>query len=111
MGSSVTANVETVGDQDWFAMGLIAGRTYRIAATGAFQTSGQLTLGYGKLYGIYDAAGAAVSGPVDMEREMQWEFRPANSGEYFVSMGGEDLWILAGNQDDYHSNLSPTPRY
>ena len=65
VGSSVEAEIEAVGDRDWFAMHLVADRTYRIQVTGAFETWGQLTLGYGKIYGIYDIAGKMVSGPVD----------------------------------------------
>ena len=113
-GSSVNGSIEAVGDQDWFAMDLTAGSAYRIAITGAFQSSGEFTLGYGKLYGIYDAGGNAVSGHVDEEGAMTWEFRPDGSGKYFVSIGGNDLWILGDNQqdyDNYHANLSSTYRY
>ena len=112
VGSWVRSEIETVGDQDWFAVDLTANRTYRFSASGAFQTSGQFTLEQGKIYGIYDAHGNAVSDPVDMPRQMRWEFLPRTSGKYFISMGGNDLWILGSNQqeyDDYHSD--PNARY
>ena len=92
VGSFVQAEIETVGDQDWFAVDLTANQTYTLAVSSDFQTSGQRKLVHGKIYGIYDVDGNVVSDPVDQQREMRWEFRPSASGKYFISIGGDDLW-------------------
>ena len=81
VGSSVQAEIETVGDQ-----------SYLFAVTSDFETSDQRQLAHGKIYGIYDDDGNAVSDPVDQQWEMRWEFRPSNSGKYFVSIGGDELF-------------------
>ena len=52
-GVALRAEIETVGDRDWFAMDLEADRSYTITAMDIQQSSG--TLAHGELYGIYDA--------------------------------------------------------
>ena len=92
VGSSVQAEIETVGDQDWFAVDLTANRSYLFAVTSDLETSDQRRLMRGEIYGIYDDDGNAVSDPVDEQRAKRWEFRPSNSGKYFVSIGGDELF-------------------
>ena len=114
VGSPVEGEIETIGDQDWFAVDLTANQSYRLNVTGAFQMSGQLTLGYGKIYGIYDDEGNAISDPVDRTRDANWIFRPSASGKYFVSIGAADLWNLGSNQqeyDNYNSSLGASSLY
>ncbi len=113
VGASIQAEIETVGDQDWFALELTAGHDYRIAITGAFQASSEFTMGYGKIHGIYGADGSPAEGHVADGSEMSWDSRPDASGKHFVSIWGDDIYILGSNQEDYdnyHSNLERTYR-
>lgn len=76
------------GDQDWYAVSLNAGTTYRFDLRGA--TSGSGTLYDPYLRGIYNTAGSLVhSGNDDFggTLESHIDFTPSTSGTYFVSAG------------------------
>ncbi len=49
-GSSVTSEIDTLGDRDWFALDVVAGRTYRITLRGADDQSGSLDDPYLSLF-------------------------------------------------------------
>ena len=55
VGDSVTGNIDTSGDRDWFAVELEAGRTYRFDLKGSHTGDG--TLSDPSLHGIYDEDG------------------------------------------------------
>ena len=63
VGSSATGEIETPGDQDWFAVVLSAGTRYRIDLEGTHTGEGTLWDAY--LHGIYDSSGELVSGTSD----------------------------------------------
>ena len=59
VGGSVTGEIETAGDHDWFAITLEADKTYQIDMEGSPTDLG--TLPNPLLYGIFDANGNRVS--------------------------------------------------
>ena len=59
-GGSVTGEIETAGDRDWFAVTPEAGPTYRFDLKG--QDTGEGTLANPYLIGIHDANGARIHG-------------------------------------------------
>ena len=63
VGSLADGNIETAGDRDWFAVELVAGRTYRFELEGAATGSG--TLEYPVLRGVYDFEGHLISATGD----------------------------------------------
>ena len=107
-GGVLRGELETVGDRDWFALDLVADVDYTITALDIQQSFG--TLSYGRLYGIYDADGRAVTDGVTRHHMMELVFQPSQTGRYYVSMDADDRWVLGDTQadwDDYHANLRP----
>ena len=60
VGGIAVCNIETGGDQDWFAVELVAGRTDTIDLRGS--GTGDGTLGDPYLHGIHDGEGNLISG-------------------------------------------------
>ena len=90
VGGSATGEIESQGDRDWFAITLVAGRTYRIDLEG-FQSDGG-TLGDPYLHGIYDADGNLISGTANDDRgwlsfDSQVTFTPTASGTFYIAAG------------------------
>ena len=86
---SVTAEIDSRGDQDWFAVTLVAGMTYRIDLEGA--PSGDGTLGDSYLRGIYDSNGNRIPGTTNDDGGAGWNsrlhFTATESGTHYVSAG------------------------
>ena len=93
VGGSVTGNIETNTvtriDQDWFAVELEAGKTYRFDLEG--ESTGKGTLRYTKLFGIYDSGGTIIPGTTDNGSGTGLNslvtFMPTSDGTYHVSAG------------------------
>ena len=89
VGGSATGEVETGGDQDWFAVTLEAGRTYRIDLEGSDTGAGTLNDPY--LYGIHDADGVLLAGTTDDDGgqalNSRLEFTPDADGTYYIEAG------------------------
>ena len=90
VGGSATGEVEARGDQDWFAVELEAGKTYRFDLKGLHSGDGTLYDPY--LHGIYDAGGerfpntTADQGGVSHNSLVH--FTPDEDGTYYVEAGG-----------------------
>lgn len=113
VGSSVTGEIESAGDNDWFAVSLQSGRSYRIDLVGD-------TLADPYLNGLYDQSGNLVSGTANDDGgeglDSQVEFTPGSSATYYVSAGAygnlTGTYELAvtdlGSADDYsEGNANP----
>ncbi|MCU9837769.1 pre-peptidase C-terminal domain-containing protein [Ruegeria sp. WL0004] len=89
VGGSSTGNIETIGDNDWFAVTLNAGQTYTIDLEGAATGGGTLSDPY--IRGIFNASGSAMPGAFNDDggtgRNAQLEFTPTTTGTYFISAG------------------------
>ena len=89
MGGSVTGNIESAADEDWFAVTLVAGVTYQFDLEGTSTSKG--TLGDPALRGIHDSDGTLISGTSDDDsgtgKNSRVSFTPAESGTYYVAAG------------------------
>ena len=90
VGGSATGEIEFTGDRDWFAVTLVAGRTYRIDLKGS-GTDGD-TLRNPHLRGIHDADGTLIDGTTNDTRDWSYSdslltFTPSADGTYYVSAG------------------------
>ena len=89
VGGSAPGTIERAGDQDWFAVTLEAGRTYRIDLEGSETGGGTLDDPY--LHGVYDASGALLSGTTDDDggegRNSRMEFTATEDAAYYVAAG------------------------
>ena len=90
VGGSVTGEIESDGDLDWFAVTLEAGRTYRFDLEGRDTRAG--TLSEPTLQGIYDSAGNPIHGAMDYNGGWNWNarlhFTAPGDGTYYVSAAG-----------------------
>ena len=89
VGGSVTGEIESTGDEDWFAVELVAGRTYRIDLEGS--PTGKGTLTNPAIHGIHDSNGAVIGYTADDNggtgENARTSFTPTASGTYYVSAG------------------------
>ena len=113
VGGSATGEIGHVGDNDWFAVTLEAGKTYRIDLKGASSGTGTLRDPY--LQGLYDADGNAITGVSDDDSgrgsDSQLTFTVQTGGTYHVSAGARGDWtgtyrlsvtnVTDGAQDDF----------
>ena len=89
VGGSATGEIDFSSDQDWFAVTLEAGTTYRIDLMGSLTDDGTLRDPY--LRGIYNADGELISGTLD--NNSGWSlnsrvtFTATEDGTHYVSAG------------------------
>ena len=90
VGGSVEGDIEAPGDQDWFAVELEAGKTYRVDLKGAATGGGTLTAPY--LNGIHDADGNRIANTTDNNSgtgsNSRVYFTPTEDGTYYVAADG-----------------------
>ena len=83
---SVTGEIETANDRDWFKVELDAGQTYRIDLKGSRTGAGTLSDPY--LYGVYDANGNYIPFTTNDDggagSDSRVEFTPTATGAYYV---------------------------
>ncbi len=121
VGGSATGEVETGGDQDWFAVTLEAGRTYRIDLEGSHTGAGTLSDPY--LRGIHDAYGVLLAGTTDDDSGVGYNsrvtFRAQEDGTYYVAAGAYNRYregtytlsvtdITDESQDDHPTGTGTT---
>ena len=108
----VTGELEISGDEDWFAVELVAGGLYRIDIQGSRTSWG--TLSDPHLKGIYDANGDLISGTTNDNggtgRNSRLVFNAEDTGTYYIAAGagdsGKGTYRLSVSQDDYAGNTS-----
>ncbi|MYG25402.1 MAG: hypothetical protein F4213_05185, partial [Boseongicola sp. SB0677_bin_26] len=90
VGGAATGRIETLGDRDWFAVTLEAGKVYRIDLKG--QPTGNGTLRDPYLDGVFDADGTRIDATLDDDggegRNSRATFTAEASGTYYVAAGG-----------------------
>ena len=78
VGGSSTGEIETAGDQDWFAVRLTAGRAYR------FEVDDTLFTPW--LRGLYKANGIFITGTQDAHHDGEVVFWAKTSGTHYVAV-------------------------
>ena len=111
VGESVVGMIEASGDQDWFAVTLVAGQTYRFDLEG-------VGLSDPYLRGIYDAHGSFIRGTTDHTSgpgsSSRVDFTADQDGIYYVSAGatGDGMGYyrlsVAERPDDYVGDTDTT---
>ena len=91
-GAAVRAELEVVGDYDWFKFEAEAGRRYGVSIAGFSQGKG--TLRYGHAYGVFDSAGDLVDG-TKFGYSSVHHFDPPESGTYYVGVRAIPGWVDA----------------
>ena len=91
-GAAVRAELEAVGDYDWFGFDAEAGRRYSVSFAGFSQGKG--TLRYGHAYGVFDSAGDLAEGAKFSYNGVH-HFDPSESGTYYVGVRAIPGWVDA----------------
>ncbi len=116
VGGLATGEIERAGDEDWFAIELIAGRDYQLDLEGWWTGQGALRDPY--LRGIHDAAGNLIAGTADDDGGERYnsrlEFTASESGTYYIAAGayrehtGDYRLTVADAADDYSASSTGT---
>ena len=89
VGGAATGEIGASRDRDWFAVELVAGRTYTIDLKGHDTDDGELSDPY--LRGIHDADGKRIPDTKDDDggvlRNSQLTFTATESGTYYIAAG------------------------
>ena len=89
VGDTAEGEIEYSGDRDWFAVTLVAGKTYQFDLEGESTAKG--TLGDPYLRGIHDATGTLIDGTTDDDGgdslNSRVEFTAVASGTYYAAAG------------------------
>ena len=89
VGDTATGRIGSSGDRDWFAVELVAGRTYVIDLRGSPTDDGTLRDPF--LRGIYDADGTRISNTTDDDGgqgyNSQLTFTATESGTHYIAAG------------------------
>ena len=89
VGDTATGRIGSNGDRDWFAVELVAGRTYVIDLRGSPTGDGTLSDPY--LRGIYDADGDRISNTTDDDGGQSYNsrvsFTATESGTHYIAAG------------------------
>ena len=121
VGGSVVGELEQRGDEDWFAVTLVAGNAYVIDIEGTYTGKGTLNDPY--LRGVYDADGVLISGSWNdnggVGRNSRSVLTPDENGTYYISVEsafyfgiGTGTYVLSVQEgtDDFSSDTSTTGR-
>ena len=91
VGGSATGEITHMGDRDWFAVTLEAGKWYRIDLEGSPTNAG--TQKYPYLRGVYDADGNLIPGTTDDDggtgHNARVFFEPESAGTYYIAAGAD----------------------
>ena len=94
---TVTGDIESLGDRDWFAVTLEAGKTYRIDLEGTNTHKGTLEEPY--LRGVFDATGALIDGTTDDDGG-----RINNSRVYLTASTSGTYYVAASSAHDSYAS-------
>ena len=88
VGSPATGDISNGGDEDWWAVDLEMGKTYRVDLQGSYSSSG--TLVNPELFGIYNSSGTRINGTYNDDRELgllesRVEYTATSTGAYYIS--------------------------
>ena len=96
-GGHERGEIESAGDRDWFAVELVAGRTYVVDLEGSPTGDGTLANPY--LHGIHDSSGVLIAGTTDDDggtgRNSQLTFAAKKSGTHYIVAGA--YWAETGS--------------
>ena len=113
-----SGNIGTAGDRDWFAVDLVAGRTYTIDLRGSPTADGTLSDPY--LYGIHDADGNRIANTTNDDggdgRNSRVTFTATETGTFYIAAGADlshqgtyELGVTDGVPADTTSTVVATP--
>ncbi len=116
VGGSVSSEIDSGGDNDWFSINLQSGQNYRIDLEGSPTSAGTLLDPF--LRGIHDASGELIFGTTNADGgfsiNSSIDFSPSTSGTHYIAAGafGSDTGTyrlsvtVVGDGDDFGETVS-----
>ena len=103
-GEAVSGEIGVAGDVDWFAVDLVAGKTYVFMQRGSFR-SDESTLRSPKIVGVYDSDGNAIADTGSSYRSdgidgARVAYEASETGTHYVAVGS-DGWTTANRVGTY----------
>ena len=115
VNAAATGEIELSGDQDWFAVTLDAGKTYRINLEGSATNAGTLWLPH--IHGLYDDYGILIGSTTHsgFGTSTRLIFEPWNTGTYYIVASAYQSWtgtyrVSVSEIDDYPADTYTTGR-
>ena len=103
-GAAVGGDIEVAGDVDWFAVDLVAGKTYVFMQRGSFQSDVN-TLRWPKIVGVADPDGNAIAGTGSSDQSDSSDgariaYKATETGTHYVAVGS-DGWTSTNRIGTY----------
>ena len=109
VGDTATGNVGSNGDRDWFAVELVAGRTYVIDLRGSPTDDGTLSDPY--LGGIHDSDGNLIARTANDDGGQGYNsrvtFTATESGTHYIAAGAAGIFSGRGTYEVEVTDTSP----
>ena len=109
VGDTATGNIGSNGDGDWFAVELVAGRTYVIDLRGSPTDDGTLSDPY--LRGIHDADGNLIPRTTNDDGGEGYNsrvtFTATESGTHYIAAGAAGVYFGRGTYEVEVTDTSP----
>ena len=109
VGDTATGNIGSNGDGDWFAVELVAGRTYVIDLRGSAWGDGTLSDPY--LRGVYDADGNLIPRTTNDDGGQGYNsrltFTATESGAHYIAAGAAGVYFGRGTYEVEVTDTSP----
>ena len=109
VGDTATGNVGSNGDRDWFAVELVAGRTYVIDLRGSPTDDGTLSDPY--LGGIHDSDGNLIARTTNDDGGQGYNsrvtFTATESGTHYIAAGAAGIFSGRGTYEVEVTDTSP----
>ena len=109
VGDTATGNVGSNGDRDWFAVELVAGRTYVIDLRGSRTDDGTLSDPY--LGGIHDSDGNLIARTTNDDGGQGYNsrvtFTATESGTHYIAAGAAGVFSGQGTYEVEVTDTSP----
>ena len=109
VGDTATGNIGSNGDGDWFAVELVAGRTYVIDLRGSPTDDGTLSDPY--LRGVYDADGNLIPRTTNDDGgegyNSRLTFTATESGTHYIAAGAAGVYFGRGTYEVEVTDTSP----
>ena len=109
VGDTATGNIGSNGDRDWFAVELVAGRTYVIDLRGSPTDDGTLSDPY--LGGIHDSDGNLIARTTNDDGGQGYNsrvtFTATESGTHYIAAGAAGIFSGRGTYEVEVTDTSP----
>ena len=121
VGGSASGEIETAGDEDWFRVELVAGKSYAFFMTGSWQSDGY-TLTSTEIVGLHDSGGGRIANTSSDEQQdagfnASVTYRAPRTGTHYLAVkaghpsdgvGTYGVSVVEQPEDDFSADTDTT---